>query len=276
MCCEKTCGHTHTRGVRCQNKKTSFLFCFWSRSKPCRESLHQCSRVCYQCVDTGRDMFLAPPHESRQGRSTRDSYIDASANRGLAELPSYVLNARPFVAQDPPAPSRPQGPSGTTPRRPVHQLKRSNARSSRSQAERSRARSPPPQGPSRGESLRHPVPVSPQRSALLTPTWTPPPSCVRSPSIAPSSVPQRGRSLTTRHRSTRNGSVDSLVSAVSAGPFDERSVSPDELGRRVSYFSRTEEIDAHGARYSTYSRKRASIGKATGKSLGEYANLSDS
>lgn len=204
MCIEKTCyggcGHTHERGVRCQNKKTGF-FCFWSKSKPCREfSRYQSQKCCYQCVDTGRDMFLAPPHVSRQGPSIRDSYIDASANRGVAELPSYALNDRPFIVQ--PAPSRPQ-------------------------AESSSAHSPRPRRPRRGESLRQTV--STTRSALLVPTWTHTPSRSRSPSITSSVTMQRGRSVTPRHRSNSNDSMGSLVSAVSEGPMNARSVSPDDL-----------------------------------------------
>ncbi|POS78695.1 hypothetical protein DHEL01_v202905 [Diaporthe helianthi] len=192
------------------------------------------------CIDMGhaRVIPLAPPH----------------VLRSLAEVPSYPIDLIPASTVAPREPFRPERPSRPTHVRSEQRPARPRASSSRSLPARasnvrSSPPSSPPQPPDRSTALRsHPttdfsvargarhqrprgdeslrVPVS-SPGASLDPSW--PPSRPGLPSI----TMERGRSTTQRNR--RN-SGDSFVSAVSAGPFDPRSISPDDFGRRASHY----------------------------------------
>lgn len=180
------CGHSHMVRVSCKHKRNS-LFCFFAKSKPCYD-IHDflCEgfcQICRQAEERNRREAQAYERSKR-----RDSYLDVVANIRVAELPTFALQAPP-AAVNRQTLSQPRRPSRTTtPRRSDERARRHRSR------------------PQRGESPRHPVPVSSQRGQLLD----------------PSSI--------TMHAG------DSDVSLVSVGPMNPRSVSPDEFGRRPSHY----------------------------------------
>ncbi|KAH8788520.1 hypothetical protein F5883DRAFT_6588 [Diaporthe sp. PMI_573] len=202
------CGHSHMVRIRCKNKSRNSFFRFFTKSKPCF-SIFTDTSIWYCLMCGGNEDRNRRDLQALARMRSRDSYIDAAANRRVAELPSFALQAPRFTVEAPQVdrqpPSQPQRPSHTTPLRSEQRLERSNARSSR---------------PQRGESLHPPVESSRGRSRLPDPS--------PGPSSRPRVSPNIPRSITMH---TEN----SDVSLVSVGSMSPRSVSPDELGRKPSH-----------------------------------------